>query len=98
MDIWKHIEEFNNERRVKERHMERYTKEVQDKYKLVAEVERKYLTDQKDVYLLVKKELFGELSQDEEDEIIKWDKSKKSRSSKLAKNLFSLMNDLNEEE
>lgn len=59
-------------------------------------MEKKYFSDQVGLRLLMKKELFGALTPKEEMEIQSWDKSKRSRLTKLNSGFFSLVQDLDE--
>ena len=68
------------------------------KFELVKQIERKYNADQNGIRLLVKKEMLGNLTPEEEDEINGWSKYKKSRLTRLAHNLISLITDLDEAE
>ncbi|MBP7806210.1 hypothetical protein KA057_00860 [Candidatus Gracilibacteria bacterium] len=95
--VWAYIEKSNTVNPMKRSYARRYSDEVMKKYELVEEIMRKNI-DQNGIYLLVKKEMFGHLSLDEEGKIKNLDKYKKSRLTKLAKNLFSLVSDLDEAE
>ena len=61
-------------------------------------MENKYLADQASLRLLMKKQVFGTITQEEEMKIKGWDKSKKSRLSKLTRWFFSLVKDLDDAE
>ncbi len=95
--IWKDIEQYNKDYPMS-RSRRKYSDEVNEKYKSVEKIENKYFADQKGIRLLMIKELFGNLSPEEEMEINSWDKYKKSRLVRLNKVLFSLVQDLDEAE
>lgn len=95
-NIWLEIEKFNKEYPIRKSRVRRYSNEVIEKYKNTEQMEKKYLADQVGLRLLMKKELFGSLTPKEELEIQSWDKSKRSRLTKLSRGFFSLVQDLDE--
>lgn len=95
-NIWLEIEKFNEEYPIRKSRVRRYSKEVIEKYKNTEQMEKKYFSDQVGLRLLMKKELFGALTPKEEMEIQSWDKSKRSRLTKLNSGFFSLVQDLDE--
>lgn len=96
--IWTYIEKFNTDHPIKWSYTRSYTDETMKKFELVEQIGRKYNADQNGIRLLVKKEMLGNLTPEEEDEINGWSKYKKSRLTRLAHNLISLITDLDEAE
>lgn len=92
--IWDLIQEYNSQYPVNRSIYGNYSDEILEKYSYVEEIKRKYHADQKDIILLIKKELDKWMNQDIEWKIAWWDKSRKSRLNKIVKELFSLIDDL----
>ncbi len=97
-NIWLEIEKFNQEYPVRKSRIRRYSDEIRKKYRNTEIMENKYLADQASLRLLMKKQVFGTITQEEEMKIKGWDKSKKSRLSKLTRWFFSLVKDLDDAE
>jgi hypothetical protein len=97
-EIWNKVQEYNKENPESVMNYRRFSDEVLEKYSSVEKINRKYFTDQVDIILLINKELSGSSSQAIERKIAGWDKSKKSRLNKIVKELFSLIDDLNDAE
>ncbi len=95
-NIWKEIQEYNKNTLSERPWYYKYSEEVIKKYEAIQTIWKKYAWVW--ALLLVKKQLFNNLSVNEKDTIKGWDKSKKSRLNHIARNLSSLVRDLNEEE
>lgn len=95
--IWLQIADFNKKYPYKERNSYRFSDEVLKKYRSVEKFDKKYSSDQIFILLFIKKELHG-LTMNEEAKLNALDKSQKSRLKKIAKDIFSLVIDLDEAE
>ena len=95
-NIWLEIEKFNKEYPVKTSRTRRYSDEIIEKYKNTEIIENKYFSDQVWLRLLMRKEIFGTITYEEEMKIKAWDKSNRSRLLKLIRWFFSLVKDLDE--
>ena len=95
-NIWKEIQKYNNKTLSVNPWYSKYSAEVIKKHQSIETIWKKY--SWRKAFLLIKKQLFNNLTFDEEQTVTGWGKYKKYRLNCIVNNLVSLVKDLDEEE
>lgn len=93
-NIWNKMQKHNEENPIKQPFISKYSKTVIKRSESVEKIDRKYITDQHDICLLIEQELVGGLENEIKNNITLKDNTRKSKLKKIVKDLFSLLNQL----